>query len=122
MKKWLVAIVAILALSGNAMAIQQIWLASATATADTTKVLCPQQFSTLSGRGVLHGVCIDVPIVGLSGTVSVFNSSATTANGISTTSTNGINPTCLYYDMGFSSGLSYTNSSTATIKILYECY
>lgn len=106
------------------------WVSSNTATADTIKNLCPGTSTLLvngstqtwGNRGVFHGVCINTGAVG---SLSVWNSSAPVAanapSPIAVMNTATAQP-CSIYDVGFSSGLTYTNSATANITLLYQCY
>jgi hypothetical protein len=126
MKKWILITGLLMGWSCTLYAATgQVWISSTTATANTTQRLCPQLFSTNIGHGIFHGVCVNEPISGLSGTLTVFNSSATTDNSISTITTNGSTtgslPGCVFYDVAFSSGLSYTTVSTAAVTMLYSC-
>lgn len=123
MKRLLGAFTLIFAVASGVLAVESIWYSSTTATADTTRVLCPKQPNvTARGHGIYHGVCVSVPTNGLSGMVGVYNSSASAVNIISSTTTGGYAfPTCSYYDVAFSSGLTYTNTSTATVTLMYGC-
>ena len=92
------------------------WLSSTTATADTTKNVC------MSKRGVFHGVCVSSPTA-LASTYTVYNSSASAINPIAVIDATGRG--CYYYDVVASTvnkGLTYSNSSTANVTLLYNCY
>ena len=93
-----------------------VWLSSNTATADTAQTLCNQQNQTR--HGVLHGVCVNT---GAAGTFTVYNASSTAANPIAAINTAAVVP-CMFYDVMVSSGLVYTNSATANVTVLYQCY
>lgn len=110
-----------------------VWVASHTATADTTKNLCPGvpysvasssfAFTTYTegNHGVFHGACVNGGVAAT--TLTVYNSSAT-ATGvipIAIIQTSTTMP-CSLYDVAVSSGLTYTTSGTADISILYQCY
>lgn len=113
MKK-LLALVAAILLPGIVMANPVVWRSSNTATADSTKALCTQGNPR---RGVLHGVCVNT---GTAGTLTIYNSSSTAANPIAAINTT--NALCNYYDVVTSSGLVYTNSATANVTIMYDCF
>ena len=124
MKRLFLAMGFILGLGLGAMATPSVWKSSNTATADTTQVLStPTNYlvgtSTIreGGHGVYHGICINT---GTAGTFTIYNSSASAANPIAATSTASVG--CLTYDVGISSGLTYTNSATANVTVLYMCY
>jgi hypothetical protein len=116
-------ILAILLLTGGlAQAAQPVWLSSNTATADTTQNLC-KGLSNASGffsnnHGIFHGACINT---GVAGTLTIYNSSATATSPIAAINTGTAQP-CSLYDVSISSGLTYTNSATANVTILYQCY
>lgn len=99
-----------------------IWRSSYTATADTTQNVCgPAGGYSTNRRGYLHGVCISSSAV--TGTFTVYNSSASAINPIAVLDTqiNG----CYYYDVAASTinkGLTYSNTSTGKVTLLYECY
>jgi len=127
MKKFAIMVLSILALSLPGSALQtDIWLSSNTATADTTQNLCKGQnflvgTSTVTegGHGILHGVCINSGAP--NGTFTVYNSSGTASNPIAAVQTSTMT-SCNFYDVLVSTGLTYSNSSTANVSILYQCY
>lgn len=105
-----------------------VWLSSHTATADTTKNLCVATnylvgTSTLTtgGRGVFHGACVNSGVAASSLTVYNSSGTATAAVPIAVIQTSTAMP-CSLYDVGVSSGLTYTTSGTADVTILYQCY
>lgn len=101
-------------LGGHSYAIDlSVWISSNTATADTTKSLC----TTYTARGILRGACVNT---GVAGTLTLYNSNATATNPVAAidTSTKG----CQFYDVAAMSGVTYTNSATANVTILYQCY
>jgi hypothetical protein len=107
-------------------AMGNIWTSSHTATADTTLNLCKGntyliQTSTYTegNRAILHGICINNGALG--NTFTVYNSSGSANNPIALVSTSTPMP-CSFYDVSTSSGLTYTNSSTADVTILYNCF
>ena len=126
MKRLLAALIFTLGMSLPAMALDtDVWLSSNTATADTTKNLCPGQTYVVQGstytsgnHAVFHGACINTPVAG---TLTIYNSSATATAPIAAISTSTGMP-CSLYDVQVSSGLTYTNSATANVTILYQCY
>lgn len=126
MKKIFILIISFWMGSSLVLAVaNNIWLSSNTATADTTQNLCPGKTyvvgtSTVTegNHGVFHGVCINT---GSAGTFTVYNSSATATSPIAAINTATAQP-CSLYDVGVSSGLTYTNSATANLTILYQCY
>ena len=113
MKK-ILSIVAALSIPVIAMAAPAVWRSSNTATADSTKQLCTQGTPR---RGLFHGACVNT---GAAGTLTVYNSSSTAANPVAAINTAAA--ICLYYDVALSSGLVYTNSATANVTLLYDCY
>jgi hypothetical protein len=113
MKK-LLAIFAAIALPAMVMANPVVWRSSNTATADTAKALCTQGNPR---RGVVHGACVNT---GVAGTLTIYNSSSTAANPIAAINT--ANAICTYYDVLMSSGIVYTNSATANVTIMYDCF
>lgn len=106
-----------LGLSSVLYATPNVWVSSHTATADTTKVLCPNYPNATDGRGIIHGLCVNT---GTAGTYTLYNSSAAAVNTIAAISTASTG--CLYYDIAVSSGITYTNSATADVTLLYGCY
>ena len=126
MKKILLAGFISLFSMGMARAVApDVWLSSNTATADTTQNLCKgttytngSSTYTSGDHGVLHGVCINT---GVAGTFTVYNSSASANSPIAAINT-GTSQPCSIYDVSVSSGLTYTNSATANITILYQCF
>lgn len=119
MKRLLFIIASVFLLSQLALAFQtSLWLSSNTSTADTTQNLCKNYNSGGSVRGVFHGVCLNTATAG---TLTIYNSSGTANNPIAAMDTNRAVP-CNYYDVEVSSGLTYTNSATANVTILYQCY
>jgi uncharacterized protein YfiM (DUF2279 family) len=117
MKKLMILTISLFMASALMAANTGIWRSSHTATADTTKNLCGQT----SGRAMLHGVCVnDVP--GASGTVTLYDSRAAASGAIAVIrSTAAYTSGCQFFDVAVSSGLSYTNSTTNDITILYNC-
>lgn len=126
MKKLTIFLVSFLIFSSCAYAINiAVWSSSNTATADTTKNLCPglpyligTSTVTEGNHGIIHGACINS---GQPGTLTVYNSSATATNPIFALSTSTAMP-CSQYDVAVSSGLTYSNSSTANVTLTYTCY
>lgn len=119
MKKIAAIVISILWMSSFGFAISDaIWYSSHTATADTTKAICNQTFGSSQPHAVLHGVCVNTGAS--TSSFSVFNSSASSANPVAVidSTTKG----CQLFDIYLSSGLSYTNSSTADVTIAYSCY
>lgn len=124
MKKLIIFGISVLAVT-VAFAFEPMWKSSNTATADTTQSLCLSQTylvgtSTVSsgGHGIFHGACVNT---GAAGTLTIYNSSNTAINPIAAINTAAVVP-CALYDVGVSSGLTYTNSATANVTILYQCY
>ena len=130
MKKILAIIASFLMFSSQCFALDtDVWLSSNTATADTTKNLCPgipysvasssytTNTYTSGNHGIVHGVCINT---GAAGTLTVYNSSATATSPIAAMNTAAAAP-CSFFDVAVSSGLTYTNSATANVTILYQC-
>jgi hypothetical protein len=121
MNKKLAILASFLMLSGSAFAIStNIFLSSNTTTADTTKNLCVGTvgtFGTWGNHGVIHAACVNT---GAAGTLTVYNSSATATNPIFALDTTAKG--CQVYDVAVSSGLTYTNSATANVTLLYQCY
>src|SRR5580765_6446613 len=101
MKRLLLA--AIILLSGTfAFASgSEIWISSNTATADTTKVVCPKFPASRTGHGVFNAVCVNT---GAAGTFTVYNSSASAINPFAAIDTTAKG--CQRYDVSFSSGLT----------------
>jgi hypothetical protein len=107
-----------------------VWLSSNTQTADTTKNLCPgipytvasSSFTSVTytsgNHGIFHGACVNNGVA--AGLLTVYNSSATATVPIATIATSTAMP-CSFYDVAVSSGLTYTNSTTANVTILYQC-
>ena len=95
-----------------------VYFSSHTATADTTKALCNQTFTSSWPRGLLHTVCVNTGAS--TSSFTIYNSSASAVNPIAIvdSTTKG----CQTYDIQLSSGISYTNSSTADVTISYLCY
>lgn len=113
MKKILV--VSALLLAGNLWAID-VFVASNTVTADTAQRLCPKNYTTRQGHGVLDSVCVNT---GAAGTFTVYNASGAAVNPIAAIDTAAKG--CMNYDVGFSSGLTYSNSATANVTVSYTC-
>lgn len=126
MKKLIIALASFFMLSTVSFALQtDVWISSNTATADTTKNICAGIPYVVNGstftsgsRGVFHGVCINNPTAG---TLTVYNSSATATSPIAAINTSSA-AVCSFFDVATSSGLTYTNSATANITLLYQCY
>ena len=126
MKKVL-AVVALLSVSTLLFAAGgNIWRSSNTAVADTTLNLCKgitqlvgTSTITTGNHGIFHGACVNRGLSG--GTLAIYNSSASATSPIATISVSTPMP-CSVYDVGISSGLTYTNSGTADITILYQCW
>jgi hypothetical protein len=115
MKKIILTIGMVTLISSLALATEvAIWIASHTATADTTKQLCT---GSTPNHGIIHGVCVNTSGAG---TMTIYNSSYTAVNIMTalTTTTTG----CFYYDMFLSSGVVYSKTGTADSTILYQCY
>jgi hypothetical protein len=104
-----------------------VWLASNTATADSLKNLCLPTTSyiigtstyTVGNKGVFHGLCINQGVSASSFTV--YDSSGAASHPLVSVAASTPMP-CSYYDVTFSSGLTYTNGNTANVTILYQCY
>lgn len=94
-----------------------VWIASNTATVDTTKVVCPQRSNTKQGHGVISRVCVNT---GTAGTYTIYNASAAAVNPIAAIDTAAKG--CQAYDVAFSSGLTYTNSAAANVTLMYSCF
>jgi len=125
MKRLLLVAVAIFCLFELSYAInREIWLSSNTQTADTFQQLCTQS-TWNSRRALVHGVCINNGVPGT--TYSIWGSSpGVTAAALVTSTVAVINAStttaCQYYDVIISSGLFYSNSGTANVSLLYQCY
>jgi hypothetical protein len=122
MKKIFIVGLTILMMTGVSQAAPQIWFSSHTETADTTQNLC--KGTSYSGgfygnHGNFHAVCIDSATVAAS-TFIVYNSSGAASNML--VDMDATKAGCNYYDIAISSGLTYSNSSTAHVTILYQCY
>lgn len=125
MKKFIAILISFFMFSGPAFCFEPTWISSNTATADTTKNLCPGQTyligtSTVTegNHGIFHGACVNT---GVTGTLTVYNSSATATVPIAAILTSTSMP-CSLYDVAVSSGLTYTNSATGNVTILYTCF
>jgi len=119
MKRTLIAFIILVMASIMALAVEDVWLSSHTATADTTKNLCLPTISGQLPRSILHGVCINT---GVAGTLTIYASSGSAINPIAAVNTSTTMP-CSLYDVASSSiGLTYTNSATADVTILYQCW
>ncbi|PWT87990.1 MAG: hypothetical protein C5B54_11365 [Acidobacteria bacterium] len=98
-----------------------IWLSSNTAIAvSTTNIIAGtcDVGPTNSVRAVLHGICINTPATG---SVTVWNSSATQTNLLATYSTTSAVP-CNFYDVYITSGITINKNGTADVTLLYNCY
>lgn len=117
MKRLLIAATILLSSTMAFASGADLWISSNTATADTNKVLCPKYPTAKQSHGALGSVCINFTTPG---TYSVYNASGSAINPIATidTSVRG----CLRYDISFSSGLTYVNSSTANVTAMYNCF
>lgn len=128
MKKILISILFGLFCATVSYAFAPVWKASHTVTADTTQNLCAGKTyilntSTVSygNTGIVHGVCVNDAGAG-SGTFTLYDSSASANNAFAVIrATSAINMGCLYYDVQTSSGITYTNSATNDVTILYMC-
>lgn len=113
----LVVSIFVLSMAGAAHAFTPVvWKSSFTPSAVTTKNLCVNQ------NGFLHSVCVSSPTAAPS-LVSVYNSSGSAVNPIAII--DGTKYGCFEYDVLASTankGLTYSNSSTANITIMYQCY
>ena len=117
MKKVLLAALTIFGVCGAAGAAgHTVWKSSQTATADTTKNLC------MNKRGMLHSVCISSASTAGGGNVTIFASSATTANQMTTINSSTLG--CYTFDViaATNTGISYSTVGTAVTTILYDCY
>lgn len=94
-----------------------VWSSSNTATADTTQALCTKTFLSSWPHGIVHGLCVNT---GAAGTYTIFNSSAAAIQPLAAIDTTAKG--CQYYDVQMSSGVTYTNSATANVTLLYSCY
>lgn len=97
-------------------AVPAVWVSSNTATADTTKNLCISRSGT-SPRGMFHGARVNT---GSAGTLTIYASSATASNPIAAINTAAV--ASLDYDVAVSTGLTYSQTGTANITLLYQCY
>lgn len=93
----------------------QIWRSSHTASADTAQKLCNQQ--NTSRHGILGSVCVNT---GAAGSLTIYNSSSTAANIVAVIDTTAKG--CNRYEVYTSSGLVYTNSATADVTMMFDCY
>ena len=118
MKRVLLFLVA-LSLTSVSMAFFPVWLSSHTETADTTQNLCKPQTSGQVAHADFHGVCIDSATAAAS-TFIVYAASGSANNMI--VDIDATKGGCYYYDVEVSSGLTYSNSSTAHATVLYQCY
>lgn len=89
----------------------KVWKSSNTATADTTKSLCG------TGRGIIHGARVNT---GAAGTLTIYNSRASATLPVAAINTAAL--ASLDFDVLLSSGVTYTNSATANVTLLYDCY
>lgn len=97
--------------------IGSIWISSNTATADTTQNLCKPKQGNTTARGLFHGARINT---GGAGTLTVYASSASATSPIAAINTAAV--ASLDYDVIVSSGLTYSQTGTANITLLYQCY
>lgn len=99
-----------------------VWRSSFTKTADTTKNVCGNDAGIVTNRrGFLHGVVVSSAAV--PGVFTVYNSSGSAINIMAEIDTSAEGS--YYYDVVASTinkGLTYSNSSTASVTLLYECY
>lgn len=93
----------------------RIYRSSNTATADTAQAVCRQVKA--SRHGLLRGACVNT---GVAGTFTIYNASSTAVNPVAAINTT--NAGCFFYDVAMSSGIVYTNSATANVTLLYDCY
>src|SRR5665213_2267309 len=106
MKKLVAILLSLFAGASLAFAVNQsVWLSSNTATADTTKNLCPgisytvasssytSQSYTSGNHAIFHGACINT---GSAGTLTIYNSSATATSPIAAINTTTAQPCSLY--------------------------
>lgn len=118
-----ISVFLILLLSSSVLWATDTWVSSFTATVDTTKNVCGADRGIVTNkRGFFHGVCVSSASVG-GGVYTVYNASASAINPLAVidTTTKG----CYYYDVVASTaskGLTYSNSSTANVTLLYNCY
>lgn len=115
MKKILIALSLIMA-PMSAYAVTAVWVSSNTATADTTKNLCFPR-SGIGARALFHGARINT---GAAGTLTIYASSGTAASPIAAINTAAL--ASLDYDVAVSTGLTYSQTGTANITLLYQCY
>lgn len=127
MKKWLAVFAGVWLVVLPAFAVNlDMWLSSNTAAADTTLNLCVGKnylvgttTITEGGHGIFHGLCINSGVLG--GVATIYNSSGSATNPIAAVATTTMTP-CSFFDVSVSSGLTYSNSTTANLTILYQCY
>lgn len=118
MKKIVLLLALISLFQASCFAIRaDVWISSNTATADTTKALCNNTFPSSWPHAILHGICVNT---GSAGTFTLYNSSASAIQPIAAIDTTAKG--CQNYDVQLSSGLTYTNSATANVTVLYQCY
>lgn len=120
MKRFAIALLMLLG-PRYAFAVDTVWLSTTTATADTTKVLCPREASVARGHGVLHSICVNTPVTGLDGRFTVYSASASATNPLAIVWSGTASQGCSVYDIAFSSGLSYTSVSTANVTATFTC-
>lgn len=115
MKK-LIVLAGLLLMPGMLMAMEAVWNSTNTATADTTKALCLKSSLGSRRRGVVHAVSVNT---GVAGTFTVYNSSGAAANPIAAIDT--ATKSYHVFDVVLSTGITYTNSATANVTLLYSC-
>lgn len=97
--------------------ITNIFISTNTATHDILQVLCSQYAPGLNVNGIVHTICVNT---GVSGTFTLYNSSASVVNPVAAINTSTVG--CQIYDVVLSSGITYTNSATANVTVSYQCY
>lgn len=99
-----------------------VWRSSFTKTIDTTKNVCGADAGIVTNRrGFLHGVIVSSAAA--PGVFTVYNSSASAINIMAEIDTSAEGS--YFYDVvatTVSKGLTYSNSSTASVTLLYDCY
>lgn len=122
MKKALILLASILGLLSPCMAISgSVYWSSHTATADTTRSLCPSTIPGLFGstnHAVLNSVCVNTSAT--TSSVSVYNSNGTAIQPVAIIDSSSKG--CETFNVLLSSGITYTTSSTADVTFVYMCY
>lgn len=93
-----------------------VWIATNTATADTTKALCLSNSLHGRRRAVVHSVSVNT---GAAGTFTIYNSSAAASNPVAAIDTTA--KSYHEFNVQLSTGITYTNSATANVTMMYIC-